>query len=593
MPRAFLPLALTAMSALLSAQSPCYTATGARVPYTIESGFTFTHYVGAPTVLPGYGAAVMMDLTTSVQININRAALHILDALSANLYGQTTQLELYTCPITSVGNETTQGAWTLLGTAPLLMNAAGTPSSATFPTPVPSIAPGSWGICLRAVPYNNNYVPILVQCATPSCGGNQLPTDRTDQFVSLTQAGFTRDLFAAGVGRATYLPNYRIEYDVAQTAARSNTFGTGCYAMPATFYERFPVNPSNFDLSNQTLSMMWLGSTWAVSYAPTSTYFPPSTGATGSIQVDAAPPALTNTPGPTSDWNDALSAPITLPFSLPAPGGLTISSVVVGSNGFLYLDPAAVTTASQAAAFYSGIANFIAGVPRLAAFFGNLDPQAGGSIYYDIDPSGTAVYFTFDQVMEYATPSVLNTFQIMLDQTGNVEFRYHACRFVAADVLVGYTPGNGTLDPGGRDLTATTPFLSGDGAVPLALELDARPVLGTAPNLVTTHVHGDNNNPFNPVAGLVFMGLRGQLPGTPLTVLGMDGCQLFLGSPSPVLLGIYLTLPGQPATVPLNLPNIPAIVGVRAFAQSTALTPGFNPAGIWTSNGVCMILGNQ
>jgi hypothetical protein len=305
-----------------------------------------------------------------------------------------------------------------------------------------------------------------------------------------------------------------------------------------------------------------------------------------SVIVPPASPSLTSGPfgaSVTASWEEALSIPILLPFVLPYPGGSS-GAITIGSNGFVYLEYETTATFDVIGAPYGDLSVFRDNRPRIAAYFHDLDPSAGGGIHYEEDPAGSFVRITWLSVPEWGVPSALNTMQLTLHAGGQVDVAYGALGNGATsnDAIVGFTPGYGSRLPPVQDLSATMPFRSGDGAVPPRLGIDARPVVGASPDLRATGL----------APGTAFVlhsiGLTAPAASVDLGFVGMPGCRLQIDP----LATRLAPAAGGASTSPLGkVPNDPAWLGVALFAQAAPLSPGFNAAGVLLSNGVCLRIG--
>ena len=352
-------------------------------------------------------------------------------------------------------------------------------------------------------------------------------------------------------------------YGCAANHARVSTFGAGCYNGFRSFYEHFPTPPAAFDLSQSTLRLTLTGQHYAVQHiAGAPAFFP-----------EASPDLGLG--------DDAVTAPIGLPFAVPYPGGTT-TQIVVGSNGYVFLQPS-----TMANAFYGNTGWLLSDAPRLAALWGDLDPgtgAGGGTIHVDIDRTAQAVYVTWRNLQEYGTPSAVSTFQIALFATGVVEYRYQACAIAATPALTGWSPGRGVLDPGSHDLSGGV-FQTGDPATAEGPALAH--AAATLPGLGGTATLDTSNIPASSPYGATLLGYSSYQPGIELSALGMSGCYLHA---APDLFVPFVPSGGMGRWT-LPIPNAPALVGAHLFTQGMAFVSGVNPTGILTSNGVDLRLG--
>ena len=129
-------------------------------------------------------------------------------------------------------------------------------------------------------------------------------------------------------------------------------------------------------------------------------------------------------------------------FEFPFQGQLW-SLIYVNSNGYLSFGRATSD-------FSESVAEFLAGPPRIAALWDDLNPGLRGRVTIAEHPD--ALIVTYKDVPEY--PDVgSNTFAITLRPTGVIEFDYGSTN--SNDGLVGVTPGKSDRDPGETDLSRT------------------------------------------------------------------------------------------------------------------------------------------
>lgn len=523
---------LALLAAPLPAQSPLVTSSVSRASMGVAGPYTQVYF----------------DLTVNTPLSIQQIDAQLL------LYGTAPRLDVYTCTGTYVANTSNPQAWTLLGSSRVVI-----PPNSPMWSPADELglllSPGTYGICL-------SYADCSVMLAT----GVPLNYANSDLSLQFGAYGYSPTLFDPRVGNGVgsccvpTVMDCRIHYQYGAGFAGYRAFGDGCVDQYSSFYQRF--TPGTFDLggnANQTHSLLLLPTNggYLVSQAP------------GGWHTPTTPPLIFA--------NSALIGPLPLGFVFPYPGGST-TDIFLATNGVVQLErgcaPCSLPTSTAAP--------FTLGEARLAALWQFLGITAGGTITFDSDPVQQVAYATWGLVPDGAgTP---NTFQVALDATGTVEFRYRACSNSSpfgGEILVGFTPGHGAPEPPMLDLSAATPFATRGDNQSLRLLPDARPVLGASVNLTTANV------PANSAMAALLLGTVGFDPGLDLGPVGMPQCRQFAR-------GDVLTLvaANAPSTVvPLAIPNITALSGVRVFAQTAVLSSGFNPLGVLASNGLDLRLG--
>jgi hypothetical protein len=341
------------------------------------------------------------------------------------------------------------------------------------------------------------------------------------------------------------------------TVATAASYGTGCVAQYASFYEHFPTAAS-FDLSSSGMSLLYTG-TGYIALPGLLSYLPPSAAAT------------------ILPLSDDSETSVTLSTALVVPGGAT-SNLTVCSNGY-------VSVAAGNGTSYT---------PDVAAMLNS--QQTGWWIWHDYNPgvpSGGQVkfeevagiaYITWDGVVDFGSTSV-NTFQFQFElATGIVHCVWQSMSPFGNGYLVGYSPGGASLDPGNLDISATLPntftTLAGD-VLPLQLAASARPVTGNTISLVTTHIGSTAQ------FGAVLISLTQWNPGLDLSNIGMAGCFLYQGAEM-TLLFVPLGAPNQ--SIPIVVPNAP---GIHVYLQSVVFDPaaGLTTFGAIASNGLDLNIG--
>lgn len=492
-----------------------------------------------------------------------------------NQVGATGTVNVYTCPTTRIGNEalapTSPGSpWTLLGSGIITIVATPGESTIVFNPPL-SLASGLYGVALEYLATTTGPAPGPLHCLgmSPNPG---VPV--TDQFLTYSNDGIQA---VSWTGAAAASPNLRITYTPDAASAHYVTVGDGCYFRPHAWYENFPASATPPDVANTAQSWVYLGSNYIV-VPGGATFVPPTTPSLtlGAYGVSSS-----------ASWDDALSTPFTLPFTFNAPGGIATTDITISSNGCLYL--AAVTNAAYTpftGASYGGIASFRDGPPRIAPYFHDLDPTLAGGIHYEVDPASQWVRITWNAVAEWPVATALNTMQVTLYANGNVDVVNGALANTGVgngnNAIMGYTPGLGSRLPAAVDISASMPLTTGDGAVPPILGMNARPVIGTTPNIVTTNITPGT------IVQILAAGAALQPVPIDLSIIGMPGCLL---TTNPFVFLTNVLSPNSTFEQPLAIPNNPALQNTQLVFQAAPLTAGYNAASLLLSNGICTRIG--
>jgi len=583
-------LSIAGLVAALHAQN-CNSPLGGATLATIDP-FGATHYVGTPNPLPATynGFATLFDLNNNGAISISRVDMNLYNDGSVNLdqRGNVAVAEIWTCATTRVGNELVASAWTLAGSGTLTVAGFNEDSIASFPTPV-TIPAGTYGVAvnikacsptLSAASANvANCGPLNPLVILPTVQPN-VPLGATDQFMVLSNTVTQRDFTFSGVG-ASHGCNIEIHYTPAASAGYVQKYGDGCYSKPPSWYEFFNVTttPGTFDISNSGIQCVPNGSSYIVAQGVAAITPPLST-------------SLTTTTPAVGNNDDGLYAAITLPWSFPYANGSTPGSttqIMIGTNGIVFLSG----TATNSFGAYPGVTSWLNDLPSIAPAYGDWDATGAsgtfGGIYYDVDPSNTKVYITWQGLPEWVPtlPSTGTvTCQLVMHSSGLIEMIYGTVAQATAGcpIITGFTPGNGAGNPGNRDLAiagAVLGFTSGDGSVPAILGMDARPIIGTTPNLVTSNVKPTT------LFTILVVGFSAVTPGADLSGFGMPGCFQYV---APAITNGSFFNNGV-ALTPLGIPNNPSYVGINIRAQSAPFQSGEIPAGILTSNALCIRVG--
>ena len=385
------------------------------------------------------------------------------------------------------------------------------------------------------------------------------PTDFSSAV--LTTSAFTAyELLGAGsfdlIGQGfTAIPAPGSFLIVPAPCAGSSTYGQGC-PKASTTYELF--GGSTFDMSGGSLLFQNLGGRYLVTTCATNCW----------------DPAFVNNLGL---GDDALALNQQLGFTFPFFGGGSTTAIDVCSNCFVWMN-----TGSSASADYSPTAaELLSNPPRLCPVWMDLNPLAGGGVYFDTTPSKAMV--TWDNCFAFGTTSP-NSIQLQLFPSGDFIVAWQQVinnATLSADAICGFSQGNGASDPGPIDFSTAVPFTTGSGGTPVALAAQA----GSRPQLGGTFVMEASNLPAGTLLGMTNVGFIN--PNIPLDFLGMDGCTLLTD-----IQGVFpmtLSLPGGMTS--FGIPNVPAFAGGQMNAQAIVVNPSFNPFGVAASNGVRMVFG--
>lgn len=153
--------------------------------------------------------------------------------------------------------------------------------------------------------------------------------------------------------------------------------------------------------------------------------------------------------------DDSLAVGQQLGFPFPLPGGGSSSAIDVSSNGFVWLGSGSSTSSGCCDGSVGGL---LSEWPRIAPAWMNLDPSAGGGVYFSTFPGRAVV--TWNQVPEH-TSGGRNSVQLQLYSDGSFSIAIRALNLPGSHaMLVGVSPGGNAPDPGEIDFSAQPPLLS-------------------------------------------------------------------------------------------------------------------------------------
>lgn len=346
-------------------------------------------------------------------------------------------------------------------------------------------------------------------------------------------------------------------------AASHTAFGAGCYRYATSFYELFSP-ASTCDLAGSSLTMLNTGSGYTI-MTGLGAFLPPSAAATALALGDDAEATVT------------LSAPFVYA------GGST-TTLQVCSNGF-------VSVGSNGAGYAPDVQSLLDAPATGWWSWHDFNPTLGGQVLFE--QVGGIACVTWSGVYSHGT-TLPETMQFQFDLTANsVSIFWVSLSGQGNDLLVGYSPGGLSQDPGATDLSAALPAAFQVAAADLpgvTLSANPAPISTATTGTVVTYT-----TDFMPeLAPGVCVGLNvlsfGSIPapGLDLAVLGAPGCAAFIGSIdfAQAMLG-----PTSSQSVTLAIP--PGVsIGTTVFSQSVVLVQPFsqpngqNAAGLLTSNGV-------
>jgi hypothetical protein len=355
------------------------------------------------------------------------------------------------------------------------------------------------------------------------------------------------------------------------TPAVNEAYGDGCYNIARdSYYEDFTTAVAPFDLANSALTMQFNGTGYLVRTGTTTFVNPPATATTLTLGDDD-------------------EATVTLTGTLNYPGGAT-TSLTVCSNGFVSAG------ANNGTNFFPDFLEHLEAPDACWRSWLDNDVTQAGSGQVKFHQTATIAYVTYDNVYSFGSTDQ-NRFQFQFNKSnGNVHILWQNMAGAANNILVGFSPGGSSADPGSVDLSAVLPtqFTTGPDIQPLTLTAAPRPV--STATTGTTVTFTTSNMPA--AAPGVFVGLHifslgaTPAPGLDLIVIGAPGCFAHVTTiaSSTALVGATSTLTASLA-IPAGVPG-----GTTIYSQSIALFPpnslpgGLNAFGLLSSNGIASII---
>jgi len=273
---------------------------------------------------------------------------------------------------------------------------------------------------------------------------------------------------------------------------------------------------------------------------------------------------------------------VPLPFPFFHAGG-DVNEIYVSSNGFVTLGPVDPGPGVPAADLNA----MLAGPPRIAAFWQDLNPAAGGNLYTVFNRVAQTFTVVWEAVPE-STFGGANWFWIRLEPSGVFHVNLAQVQMVKSfsQALVGYSDGFGARKPEMTDLSAVTSMDLGRRALPLVL--DAPP--GMLPVLGTVFRNDVSGIAATPDGHLVFLLMGDEVMPFDLGVIGADGCTGWL-NPFTATSMFNLTF-GMPTTsFHVAIPEVPDLLGQKLTTQAVSDDLSANAFGWRVSNGARWMIG--
>jgi hypothetical protein len=155
--------------------------------------------------------------------------------------------------------------------------------------------------------------------------------------------------------------------------------------------------------------------------------------------------------------DDSLSGAQALGFNFSF-NGVNYDSVIVSSNGFVYLfdTTGSVTPPTSSLCCNGNQTTMLASTsPMICPLWHDYNPSAGGAVHFNA-LSSTQATVTWDQVPEYGSTGSANTFQLVLNSNGTMDFYFVGGTQARTHTgLTGWSEGNGAADPGASDFSAS------------------------------------------------------------------------------------------------------------------------------------------
>lgn len=494
------------------------------------------------TFLAASGTVVYFDLDVHSGVQINQLDVNFYGAAGLQVY-----VDVWVRNGTHVGNNTSNSGWTLAGTsATVASSGRNLPTPTTFATPI-VLQPGLHGIAVQHWGTGAAYT------AGTAVGNIYASTAEMD----FREGGSANPPIFGGTQNSPRVMNCSIHYQPLGGFAAAAPYGSGCggVAEYSSYYQNFGA--ASFDLGGATGNVRTIAHT--------------AVPGVGYVALPGGNNWFTPQSANLNLADESVSAALPLGFTFTPPTGTPTTQIWVCDNGYIWLN------AAGRADFTPGANELLGEGARLCPLWISLRPTSG-SITFDTDPTNGVAYVTWLGVPEGSSSGAAVDMQVALYQNGDFEFRYGAETIGALSStfsLVGYSPGNGALDPGNTDISASLPiFTRPDQVVPDLSLSSTRPVEGQTMAITIDDI------PAGTAVGVMVVSFQQFLPGLQ-PFPGLGSCFLFAGLQSRVL---FLSA-GSSHNLSLPIPTA-VMRGRSAYAQAITLSPNVNPFGVATSNGM-------
>jgi hypothetical protein len=300
-----------------------------------------------------------------------------------------------------------------------------------------------------------------------------------------------------------------------------------------------------------------------------------------------------------------------LPFPMPMPGGATVTSIDIDSNGRI-LSPGT----GEASDFSATVGEFLGDpVAQICPFWSDLTPGfpsgTPNDVVFYVDPSNTRAVVTWVHVPQFLFPNSNNTFQIELLVDGTIRTHYESIEYDDSSfpALIGVSPGGGAPDPDGEsDLSLAAAsaddvfyeIFSNEGpdlAAPPALPNEGVSLIAaTAPRIGTTFQVDTVDTAGTATAAVYLFGFPTGVvtPSIPLGFLNpaLANCEILTDIVAP---GSLLASPGGTPGTPTPLFSIPAdptLIGLSGLVVSAVLVDPTRTPTLFPTDELVVTIGN-